>query len=230
MHDDPFGPQRLRGTVDSVKTSYPEGINLIALEWAKSTHTALVGLRGKLKQRLQESFPWLGGLFIERFSETLGYEGNFHRELPSESQIIWMLDGFETRDQKFCKHDLGEVAIQVKMTNLETWLLPRIPNAKEFKSEELLIKAKLLYLEESKRLATPSDRNSEIQALQNSIKSGREFHMLRTLENFLSKGKSCDRMGIVIVGTGHLSEEPGSLYSLAQEKGYHVERRWPHEQ
>ena len=230
LHDDPSGKERLRRTILNVKTDYNAVPAFIAFEWAKATYSALVPKRGELAHRLRERFPKLGRVFISRFANSLAYEGDLHQEIGSTARSIWMLNDFKKGDSRIAGESLIEAAINVKITNFENWLLPKISNWESLLDEEMCKETTLAYMKESERLAglcDPVAMQNEIQLL---IEPGRESHMFSSLQGTLDEADGGNRLGIIIIGSAHLLDVPSTLFNRCRTRGLAVERRWPYEQ
>ena len=228
MHDDPSGKARLHHSLNDVVSGLDVPLEFIAFEWAQATYTLLASKRVEAQERLRSEIPGLNKNFSDRFSNTLGYEPDLHHEVVPGSQAIWMLDG-RARDDIGVNGNqmLANQAISVKMANLNDWLLPKIPNWADLNEDELLAITTCIYIEESTRLANISEPDN---GLVRSIEAGRDSHMFGKLQPAMSELRDRAQLGVIVVGTGHLVNTPGSLYSLCVGNGFTVERRWPHEQ
>ncbi len=228
MHDDPSGEARLHRSLKDVVAMLDIPLEFIAFEWAQATYTELASKRVKAQERLRSEIPRLNQNFSDRFANTLGYEPDLHHDVVPGSQLIWMLNG-RVRDDIGVGGDQGlaDRAISVKITNLNCWLLPKIPNWADLSEDELFAITTHIYREESIRLAAISEPD---KGLVCSINAGRDSHMFDKLQPALAELKGRAQLGVIIVGTAHLANTPGSLYSLCVGNGFTVERRWPHEQ
>ena len=228
MHDDPSGKARLYLNLKEVVADLDAPLDFIAFEWAQATYTQLASKRVEAQERLRSEVPRLNQNFSDRFASTLGYEPDLHHEVIPDSQLIWMLNGHVRGDIGIVGDQrLVDQAISVKLTNLKDWLLPKIPNWVNLSEEALLSITTRIYKEESIRLATVSEPDN---GLARSIKANRDSYMFDKLQPALSQLKDRSQMGVIIVGTAHLANTCGSLYSLCLSNDFTVERRWPHEQ
>lgn len=231
MHDDPSGKGRLQRTFKKIVAKYKRGPDFIAFEWAQSTYTALASKRDELRQRLSDRFPQLDGGFIARFASTLAYEGDLQQDILPSTKLIWILDGRSRDDLELSESSLVEGAINRKIINaLEIWLLPKIPGWEKLGDEAMLENTTSAYLEKSRRVAGLCHPDEMYKELAATITSGRETHMFNRLLEGLTETKNGNRLCILIIGTGHLLDFPGSLFNLCRNKGFDVEGIWPHEQ
>jgi hypothetical protein len=230
LHHDPSGRERLRRTILNLRNDYNAVPAFIAFEWAKVTYSALVPKRGELAHHLRKRFPKLGRVFIDRFANSLAYEGDLHQEIGSTVRSVWMLNNSEKGDSRISGESLIKAAISVKIGDFENWLLPKISNWESLLDEEMCRETTLVYMKESERLAGLCDPVAMHEEIRPSIESGRESHMFSSLQGPLDEADGGTRLGIIIIGSAHLLDVPGSLFNLCLTRGLAVERRWPHEQ
>lgn len=230
LHDDLSGKERLRRTILNLKTVHNAVPAFIAFEWAKATYSALVPKRGELAHHLIKRFPKLGRVFISRFANSLAYEGDLHQEIGSTARSVWMLNDSEKDDSRIAGESLIKAAISVKITNFENWLLPKISNWESLLDEEMCRETTLVYMKESERLAGLCNPVAMHEEIRPSIESGRESHMFSSLQRTLDEADGGNRFGVIIIGSAHLLDVPGSLFNRCLTRGLAVERMWPHEQ
>jgi len=226
MHDDPSGKSRLHRAITDLTTKYERAPDFVAVEWAQATHVALVSMRSDLATRLFQKFPEIEKGLLVRFADTLGYEPDLLQEIGPPPKPVWMLNGSQN-DVLVAGTYIAERGLRVKITNLEDWLLPRIPNFNRLSAEDLLTAATSVYMEESERLANLTDADN---GLLRSIQAGRDSYMFKQMQDSLVDLPNGESIGVIIVGTGHLTNVSGSLFNLCLNNGLTVERLWPHEQ
>jgi len=230
LHDDPGDKDRLTASIKLGLKKFGSLPMLIAFEWAHATYEAGVKKRKELCFELQGIHPNLPEDFCRLYADTLAHEPDVHREVIPNANVLWMLDGCSRADI-LVENDplplLVEKAMLVKKTNLDSWLLPKIPEWQHLTADELLYRVNVTYLAESERLESQKDRDPQISR---SIKTGRDLHMFNQIKIALSESPEKEGWGIIIVGTAHLADVSGSLFDLCKENFQTVKRLWSHEQ
>ncbi|MGG4184116.1 hypothetical protein ABEW24_12160 [Paenibacillus jamilae] len=189
-HNDPVSRTGLIQWLHEIKAENQTEPDFIASEWDEEVYTKVAAQRSYLSQLIEKEWPDLNQKQIESISKTLAFEGDSHKGIFDNVNVLW-LDHSRDVDQEA----------------VDKFAILRLQTLKMHCNND----AKFNFIEELSRNLKKSEC-PDIPTIERDIK------FASTIIAYDEKNK-CE-WGIIIVGSLHASEEEGAMRNQLEHKGY----------
>ncbi|MEK4987242.1 hypothetical protein NYE46_09445 [Listeria sp. FSL L8-0308] len=189
-HNDPVSRTGLIQWLHEIKAENQTKPDFIASEWDEEVYTKVAAQRPYLSQLLEKEWPDLNQKQIESISKTLAYEGDSHKGIFDNVNVLW-LDDSRVVDQEA----------------VDNFAKLRLQTLKMHCNND----AKFNFIEELSRNLKKNEC-SDLPTIERDIK------FASTIFAYVEENR-CE-WGIIIVGSLHASEEEGTMRNQLEYKGY----------
>ncbi len=94
-HNDPLMRKELADWLQELKNEHEFDPCFIAVEWGKYAHSKVADARHEFKELARKEWPGVSDELLTTLAEAMGYEGDTHRDLWPDLDLIWLDDDRE---------------------------------------------------------------------------------------------------------------------------------------
>lgn len=193
-HFDPLCRIELKAYLECLRNENIEPPAFIAVEYGEDNFKKIEGHRPEFRKMLLKKWPDLNSNLLDIFTASLGYEGDVHKEVFPDAEILWL-------DERQDKEDAIRNYAQSRLRIYHDFLKGiDICNGHETVLKKLRNEA----------------RNS---AKHGNFDKGRSSKFAKLIMKRIKKGIS-NKWAVVIVGSNHASEEQGTMRSILENYEY----------
>ena len=196
IHNDPLGRDRIHYWLKGIKESTPPAF--VAVEWGETVFRLLEASRSGLGMKLQVRFPDVESDVIQTLADLLAYEGDSHKGIYPNADVIWLDDGRVCIDKgkQLTNEEIANKVVQGRHSIMELWLSNRF----QFDSSEKFLSQISSEVWTSSTRPETSERDEKFAGL------------------ILSRIHE-DGWGAVITGAEHTEDKEGRMRYLLSQAG-----------